>query len=113
MCGLCGALGGRRHWSDASGQPRAGGRADAGGRREVRLGRLRLLNPLLGYYGLALKDWGATSYVLAGASGNLAAVDGLPTLWPAIERQTGRSCDPLDPALLAYLEGAAEGGRRT
>ncbi len=105
MCGLCGALGGRRHWSDATGRPGFAANAGAGSRRDARLGRLMLLNPLLGFYGLALKDWGGSSFVLTGRGGNLAAVDGLPGLWSAVERSAGRSCDPLDPELLAYLEG--------
>jgi hypothetical protein len=99
MCGLCGALGGERHWSDA-------GDGRSGGTRLRRLGRIRLLAPLVGYFGLALRDMGANRYVLRGREGNLAQIDNLAGLWPAVERATGRTCDPLEPELLAFLERA-------
>jgi len=100
MCGLCGALGGERHWSDASG----GADARSGGSRARRLGRIRLLAPLLGYFGLELRDMGANSYVLRGRGGNVAQINNLAGLWPAVERSTELTCDPLDPELLAFLE---------
>jgi hypothetical protein len=95
MCGLCGAFGAPDHWSDGlvrSVPPEAERRA-----------RASAANRVLGLYGLRLAAWGGR-YTLSGRTGRSAVVDHLGALWPAAERLSGRSCDPLDPAILAALE---------
>jgi hypothetical protein len=60
---------------------------------------------VLGFYGLTLSDWQATSFVLSTLTGKTEIVDNLTHLWAAAEKLTGRPCDPLDPRLADWLEG--------
>jgi hypothetical protein len=50
-----------------------------------------------------VRDWSASSYLLTGRTGRTAIVDSIADLWPAAERLTGRSIDPLDESYLATL----------
>ncbi|MCZ6721950.1 MAG: hypothetical protein O7A65_10465 [Proteobacteria bacterium] len=107
MCGLCGALANVRHWSDAAGRPGFGGVDRLRSRREERLGRVRALNHLLRFYGFYLKDWRGSSYVLCDRRGQLEIIDNLPELWRKLEKHAGRPLNPLDPELIATLDGNA------
>jgi hypothetical protein len=75
MCALCGVLL-NEHWAEQD-----------GGRR-ARVFRVVLLNRVLDHFGLRLDDWG---------SGDLGAI------WAEAEKLTGRTLDPLEPALLTSL----------
>lgn len=103
MCALCGALAGARHWSDAAGRPAFAESEKFLTPRRERLSRVGLLNRILGPYGLKVKEWGGYGYLLCDARGSLEIVPDLPALWPAVERRSGKRCDPLDEALLAAL----------
>ena len=105
MCGLCGVLGGRGHWTDSARHASAFPNRAETTRRAERQHRTRLANAVLGHYGLGLSDWTGASYVLATRTGRTALVDNMTELWAAAENLTGQSCDPLDEALLARLGG--------
>jgi hypothetical protein len=107
MCSLCAALGGSRYWTDAAGHEAFshGGKVTIRAEREE---RVRLLNRIVGFYGLAVRDWGGSSYVLESASGQRSNVYTLSGIWSQLDEAIGKPCDPLDPALLEYLS-AAEG----
>ncbi len=101
-------LGADTHWSDASSTPQAfGGREMT--RRQERARRVALINAVLKHYGVAAKDWMSTSYVLSTRTGKSEMVDHLGMLWAAADGLAGRACDPLDPALMAALEGTQAG----
>ena len=111
MCGLCGVLGGERHWTERAASPGifetvAGGsgahRMTAARERQE---RVRLVNRVLDPMGLGLSDWSASSYVLRTKTGRSEMVSSLGDLWPAAERLLGRPCDPLDPDLLSRMAG--------
>ena len=96
MCGLCGALAGSDHWSDAA--------VTAGGTRDQRRhSRNRVAGAVLAYYGLSLREAGGGSPVLRSATGQTALVPHLGALWPLAERLAKRPVDPLDPDLVAAL----------
>jgi hypothetical protein len=97
MCGLCGLLGGDAHWAENAAWA-------APGRRAGRLRRVQLINKVLGHYGLAATDWQGASYLLSSRTGRTEIVGDLAQLWQTAEQMLGRSCDPLDLALLARLE---------
>jgi hypothetical protein len=99
MCGLCGVLGGESHWTDPTG---SAGRT----RRHDRLVRAGQANAVLKHYALSLDDWHGRSYLLRSLTGGSVQVDNLTDLWAKAEQLSRRRCDPLDPALLAHLEGA-------
>ena len=110
MCSLCGILGGRGHWTESASSPDVfAGRAEVHTPGRERQQRTRILNVVLGHYGLSVSDWTAGKSVLRSATGRTALVDNVGELWPAAERLTGRPLDPLDPALLTAL--ASSGSR--
>ena len=103
MCGLCGVLGAEDHWTDASARPEAFGDRRAT-RRQERFARIALANRILGRYGLKLGDFEGQSYVLRSATGRTELVPNLVGMWSAAEKLAGRTCDPLEPDLIAVLE---------
>jgi hypothetical protein len=104
MCALCGMLGGKAHWSDSASAPGAfAGRTELQTRAGERQARVRILNAVVKYYGVAVKDWSGTAYLLTGATGRTAIVNTLGEFWSAAERISGRTFDPLDETYLASL----------
>ena len=104
MCSLCGILAGRGHWTESASSPEVfAGRAEVHTAGRERQQRTRILNVVLGHYGLSVSDWTAGKSVLKSATGRTELVDNVGELWPAAERLTERPLDPLDPALLAAL----------
>lgn len=106
MCVLCGQLMTELHWGERRFDAGAtGGLGTELGRRRDRFHRTRIVNQVLGHYGLQFHDdWSATNYVLANRKGAAELVQNLGQLWPAAERMAGRPLDPLDPGLLVALE---------
>jgi hypothetical protein len=110
MCSLCGILGGNEHWADAVARPGVYTRnVERIDRRRERANRVMAANRVLATYALALSDWQGASYVLSSRTGKSEVIEDLGHLWPAAERMLGRACDPLDPELIARLEGMAHG----
>ena len=113
MCSLCGILGGRGHWTESASSPEVfAGRTDVHTPVRERQQRTRILNVVLGHYGLSVSDWAAGKSVLRSATGRTALVDNVGELWPAAEQLTGRTLDPLDPALLAAPSPPGAGHER-
>ena len=107
MCGLCGILGGRGHWTDTSTNPEVfAARDEVPTYRRERQQRTALVNQVLKHYGLSLKDWSGASFILKGPTGKSAIVDNLSQMWAEAETLTGRPFDPLDDALIATLQTA-------
>ncbi len=104
MCALCGVLGGKGHWSDTASAPAVfAGRTEPHTRARERQARTRLLNAVLKYHGIVVKDWSGSAYLLTSLTGRTAIVDTIGDLWPAAERLSGRTIDPLDEQYLASL----------
>ena len=104
MCALCGVLGGKGHWSDSASAPAAfAGRTEPQTRLRERQARTRLLNLVLKHYGVVVRDWSGSSYLLTSRTGRTAIVDTIADVWPAAERLAGRAIDPLDEQYLATL----------
>ena len=104
MCSLCGILGGRGHWTESQSSPEVfAGRGEVHTAGRERQHRTRILNVILGHYGLALSDWTAGRSVLRSATGRTVLVENVGELWPAAERLAGRALDPLEAPLLDML----------
>jgi hypothetical protein len=104
MCGLCGVLGGKGHWSDSAAAPAVfANRTEPQTRGRERQARTRLLRTVLKYHGIVVKDWSGSSYLLTSLTGRTAIVDTIADLWPAAERLAGRTIDPLDEQYLTTL----------
>lgn len=111
MCSLCAALGGSRNWTDAAGQAAFAKTGRPISLREERGRRVALLNAILGRYSLTISDWGGNSYVLGNFSGQTANMYTLGGIWNDADRLASEPCDPLDPALIATLNGLSGGTR--
>jgi hypothetical protein len=104
MCGLCGVFGGKGHWTDSASAAEAfAGRKEPQTRLRERQTRTRVVNAVLKQHGVIVKDWSGNTYLLTGRTGRTAIVDTVGEIWPAVERISGRACDPLDEALLFTL----------
>ena len=104
MCGLCGILGGKGHWTDTSTNPEAfASRQAVPTYQRERQERTQLVNRVLKYYGLSIKDWSGSSYVLRGPTGKSAIVENLTQMWSEAQSLTGRDFDPLDHDLVEGL----------
>jgi len=77
--------------------------AENDGRRD-RLARVVLLNRVLGYWGLSVRDWAGSVYTLSNGKGRSIVVSDVGTLWSSAEELVDGTLDPLDPGLLAALE---------
>jgi len=62
-------------------------------------------NRILGFYKLRLEDFQGVSYILTTATGRSEILLDLGQIWRTAEQISGRPLDPLDPQLLAALEG--------
>lgn len=111
MCGLCGVLGAEEHWTDSAGEAGLDDGAARRTRRQERLYRVAVCNRILGAYALKLSDWQGSTYILRNRTGRSVLVPHLAALWPAAEALAGRSCDPLDPEVVAAL-GRRDSDRR-
>lgn len=109
MCALCGVLGGSDHWTDASARPGVFTRnGDALERRRERARRVAVANRILSLYGMQLSDWQGAAFMLSTMTGKTEMVETLSHIWSSAEKLSGRSCDPLDAALLQRLETARD-----
>ncbi len=111
MCVLCGGFVVQEHWTER-GETYGGERVTSGGelgrnRQRQRLHRVQMANRVLACYGLKLEDWNGSKYVLRDLKGSFEIVHDLGALWPAVERLIKRMPDPLDPALMERMKGAA------
>jgi hypothetical protein len=77
--------------------------AEGDGGRRGRVFRVRLLNRVLGFYGLRLDDWSGRVWTLRDQKGRSVVVENLGSLWVEAERLAARKLDPLDPELVASL----------
>ncbi|MDR5856230.1 hypothetical protein P9239_21375 [Caballeronia sp. LZ062] len=89
MCGMCGLLGGGRHWSNTVA---AGEGVNARRQRYVQIAHA---NRLLQSYRLRLADFHGQSFVLASPTGAQVIVDDFMQVWKAAETMLGRPLDPL------------------
>jgi hypothetical protein len=104
VCSLCAALGGSRFWADAAGHEsfsRDGGKLSI---RAERQERVRILSRIAAFYGVSIRDWGGSSYMLESESGRRANVYTLNGIWSQLEELSDKPCDPLEPALLSTLD---------
>lgn len=110
MCGFCGLVGGAEHWSEMRQAPRPDDDPLAqGSRQRERLHRIALLDRVTRHYGVRVRDWAGSSFILAHVTGETVVIGELAQLWPEVERLAKVRCDPLSPALLAFL-GRESGG---
>jgi hypothetical protein len=70
-----------------------------------------VLNRVTRVFGVSVRDWEGSRWVLDSVNGGCEVVDSIAAMWPAIETLSKRKVDPLSPALLEALAGSANGGK--
>lgn len=106
MCILCGELVSSFHWSDVSFAEQKATisvNENARERKRARLKRVKLLNEILGFYGLKIADWQGSKFVLSDKKGQSLIVNDLGDLWDKAKDLAKRDIDALDSKLLAFL----------
>lgn len=106
MCILCGELVSSFHWSDmnfAEQKATISVGENAFARKRARLKRVKLLNEILGFYGLKIADWQGSKFVLSDKKGQSVIVNDLGDLWDKARDLAKREIDALDDALLEFL----------
>ena len=96
MCGFCGTFGGHRHWG--------AGAATAARPAAMRRRVAHFTSELAKQTGVRITAWG-DGYQLVGPTGRRELAPDLSALWVGIDRLGRNEPDPLDPDLLARLEG--------
>jgi hypothetical protein len=89
MCGMCGLLGGGRHWSNTV---VAGEGANA---RQQRYVQVAHANRVLELFRLKLTDFHGQSFVLLSPTGAQIIVEDFMQIWKAAETMLARPLDPL------------------
>ena len=72
-------------------------------RMRLRLRRVAIANQILSYYGLALKDWSGSKYMLFDKKGTSVVINDLGGMWKAASDLAHQDLDPLDPVFLKAL----------
>ncbi len=106
MCILCGELVSSFHWSDMNFDRQKSTisvNENARERKRARLKRVKLLNEILGFYGLKIADWQGSKFVLCDKKGQSVIVNDLGDLWDKARDLAKRDIDALDSKLLAFL----------
>lgn len=110
MCILCGELTQTLHWSEANlGDTKkemiVG--EEAGSRAKARIKRVKILQKILGFYGLCIDDWQGSKFILRDKKGNTALANNLADVWQSAQNLTSIQLNPLDSKLLQYLKDNA------
>lgn len=103
MCILCGEFVGQVHWSEVE-KGLTGNQVTVGARQGVikkaRLRRVNICNDIFKLYGLELKEWHNTKYILSNNRGKTFLLNNLAEVWAQVEKLLGYAIDPLDKNLL-------------
>ncbi|WP_066704829.1 hypothetical protein [Celeribacter ethanolicus] len=109
MCSLCGILGCDDHWTNAIARPGVYTRNhDMPARRAEAARRMKAANDILSYRRVKLDVWQGRSYVVRSPTGASSVFEALSHLWPEAEALAGRDFDPLDDALISWMEARGD-----
>lgn len=109
MCMACGQMFMNIHWSDTL-KTDSNGFVDQSTLLRNRLAKVKYTNQILGFYGLKVNSRAGGGYSVSTRTGRSVLCSDFGDLWPKAQMLTGKTVDPLDPALLTFLrEGSEEG----
>ena len=66
--------------------------------------KVQVVNKVLSFYGLQLKEWNASKFVLSDKKGNTKIINHLGELWERADSLTSKDIDVLDTKLLGFLQ---------
>ena len=106
MCVLCGELITSVHWSEGVREEDKEIVVGEKQRERVRqrLQKVKIANFILSFYGLQLKDWNASKFVLSDKKGRSEIVHHLGELWEKASMLTSKEINGLDSNLLGFLQ---------
>ncbi|AWI33479.1 hypothetical protein LS72_003435 [Helicobacter apodemus] len=106
MCVLCGELITNIHWSEgvSSDEKEVVVGDKQRDRMRQRLQKVQVVNKVLSFYGLQLKEWNASKFVLSDKKGNTKIINHLGELWERADSLTSKDIDVLDTKLLGFLQ---------
>lgn len=113
MCILCGELVSNFHWSDIKFKEENASSiivgSQVGARMKARIKRVKILNKILEFYGLKIKEWQGSKYILSNAKGYTAIISDLGDLWQKADELNKKPLDALDDNLLNFLNSKSYG----
>lgn len=113
MCVLCGELVSNFHWSDINFKEQNSHvvvvGSQIGDRIKARLKRVKILNRIFEFYGLKIKEWQGSKYILSNAKGYTIIVNDLGDLWQKADELNKKPLDVLDENLLNFLNSKKYG----
>lgn len=106
MCVLCGELITNIHWSEgvSSDEKEVVVGDKQRDRMRQRLQKVQVVNKVLSFYGLQLKEWNASKFVLSDKKGHTKIINHLGELWERADSLTSKDIDVLDAKLLGFLQ---------
>lgn len=102
MCMACSQMFSSIHWSDRQ-KTDERGFVDQGELLRTRLMKVKFTNQVLEYYGLKVSGRTGGGYTVSDRKGRSLLCQDFGDLWPKAQQLSGRTVDPLDPALIAHL----------
>ncbi len=106
MCVLCGEFIEQLHWTDIEGREYdtiVAGEYQRDRKRSRDL-RTKICNDLLNSYGIHLKEWNNSKFLMTNNKGKMSVIQDLGQIWQEAETMMGKPLDPLDPELLGKLK---------
>ena len=106
MCILCGEMISTLHWSELNLKEEKHELSVGEEQKErlrIRLKKVKILNEILEFYGLKLKEWQNSKYILSNKKGCDIIVNDLGDLWIKASELEKKSFDVLDENLLHFL----------
>lgn len=111
MCILCGEFVEQLHWTEMERKQLetvvVGGEHQRN-RKRTRDLRTKICNDLLKYYGITLREWNNSRYLMSDRKGKTYVLQNLGEIWQQAEEMVGQPIDPLDPNLLERLKQERE-----
>lgn len=101
MCGLCGLWGETAHWTSVAARPDGQKHLATSLTPRLRMLQQASIDRAVRSFGLSVRDWNSSTWIVSNASGASEIVGSLPGVWRACERLAGRRLDPLSPPLLS------------
>lgn len=99
MCVLCGDMISAFHWSELDFYKDFNNE-----RKKLRLKQAKLANAILKFYGLELKLWQNSKFLLSDKKGQSLIINDISSLWQEASKLCAKELDILDENLLAFLE---------
>ncbi|KGI56105.1 hypothetical protein [Campylobacter sp. MIT 97-5078] len=107
MCILCGELISSFHWSDVSFKEEKANISAGENQKErqrSRLKRAKLLGLVLAFYGLSIKEWQNSKFILSDKKGKSLIVNDLGDLWLKAEELSSKPIDIFDLNFINFLK---------